>query len=128
MENELNNEVLVTNNNDTSTSITSKALVLVMIEDLTITKASNKEVWVDGYLTYTITINNQTDENYTSPVVKDIIDTELVKLVPNSIYVNNALLDNNKYNYNEITGELTINLDDINALNKTIITFQIEKI
>lgn len=128
MENELNNEVLVTNNNDTSTSITSKALVLVMIEDLTITKASNKGVWVDGYLTYTITINNQTDENYTSPVVKDIIDTKLVKLVPNSIYVNNALLDNNKYNYNEITGELTINLDDINALNKTIITFQIEKI
>lgn len=81
METELTNTVkAVGNYNNIPTSITSDALVVTMISGLTITKTADKSIWADGTLKYTITINNQSTQSYTSPIITDIIDTSLVLL------------------------------------------------
>lgn len=88
METELTNTVkAVGNYNNIPTSITSDALVVTMISGLTITKTADKSIWADGALTYTITINNQSTQSYTSPVITDIIDTRLVTFTPDSVTI-----------------------------------------
>lgn len=50
-------------------------------------------IWSEGDLTYTIVINNQTEESYTSPVITDILNTSLVTFVNDSVTVDNVKLE-----------------------------------
>lgn len=63
-----------------------------MIDGLTVTKTSDKPVWADGYLTYTIEVDNQTTKDYTSPVVTDVLDSSLITFVNGSVSVNGVKL------------------------------------
>ena len=79
MENKLNNIVSVVRDyNEIATEINSNALVVVMINGLTVTKSADKMNWADGLLTFTVVINNETNETYKNPVISDILDTSLV--------------------------------------------------
>lgn len=71
--------------NEISTSLTSNVSVVNMISGLSMTKSADKVNWADGYLTYTVTINNQSTETYVAPVITDIIDTTLVDFVDGSV-------------------------------------------
>lgn len=128
METQLNNTtVIVGNYNEIPVSVSSQALVVTMIDGLTVTKTADKPVWADGYLTYTIEVDNQTTKDYTSPVVTDVLDSSLITFVNGSVSVNGEKLEESKYSYNEGTGTLTINLSDILPSSKATITFQVAK-
>lgn len=48
-----------------------------MISELTVKKTADKMVWGDGKLTYTIEIDNQTNVDYTDPVITDELNTSI---------------------------------------------------
>lgn len=128
METTLNNTVsAVGNYNSIPASITSLASVVTMISGLTITKTADKEVWADGLLTYTIVLDNEATETYTSPVVTDKIDTSLVTFVTGSVTIDGVEATSSEYTYEESTGTLTVNLTDIAPSSKKTITFQVTK-
>ena len=55
-----------------STEMTSNSVSTQLIDDLSITKTADREAWVNGDLTYTITIENQsTTTLHVSPTVTD---------------------------------------------------------
>ena len=79
---ELNNTVTsIGNYNSVPTSLTSNTSIVNMVEGLTLTKETDKNNWVSGYLTYTITLDNETDKPYEKPVITDILDNTLVEFV-----------------------------------------------
>lgn len=128
MERELTNTVTVGGNyNDIPTSISSEAVVVTMLDGLTVTKSADKSVWADGALTYTVEVNNETTVNYTEPVITDTLNTTLVSFVAGSVTINGEKMDESKYTYSDATGLLTINLDTISPLSKSTITFQVTK-
>ncbi len=125
---DLSNTVSVLGNyNNIPTEISSEAVVVSMIDGLTVTKTADKMVWADGLLTYTIVINNKADLSYTTPVITDILDTTKVGFVNESVTINGVKAETSKYTYEESTGKLTITLDDITATGSTTITFQVSK-
>lgn len=128
METELTNTVrAVGNYNNIPTAITSDALVVTMISGLTITKTADKSIWADGALTYTITINNQSTQSYTSPVITDVLDTSLVVFTPDSVTIDGVKATSSQYTYDESTSTLTVNLEDLAAAATKTITFQVTK-
>lgn len=125
---DLSNTVSVLGNyNNIPTEINSEAVVVSMIDGLTVTKTADKMVWADGLLTYTIVINNKADLSYTTPVITDILDTTKVGFVNESVTIDGVKAETSKYTYEESTGTLTITLDDIEATGSTTITFQVSK-
>ena len=125
---DLSNIVSVLGNyNNIPTEINSEAVVVSMIDGLTVTKTADKMVWADGLLTYTIVINNKADLSYITPVITDILDTTKVGFVNESVTIDGVKVENSKYTYEESTGTLTITLDDIEATGSTTITFQVSK-
>lgn len=125
---DLSNTVSVLGNyNNIPTEINSEAVVVSMIDGLTVTKTADKMVWADGLLTYTIVINNKADLSYTTPVITDILDTTKVGFVNESVTIDGVKVENSKYTYEESTGTLTITLDDITTTGSTTITFQVSK-
>lgn len=92
--------------NSISTQINSEALVVVMISGLTVKKTADKMVWGDVKLTYTIEVDNQTNVDYTNPVITDKLDTTLITFVAGSVKFNGTELDASKYTYDDSTGLL----------------------
>ena len=91
MEKELTNTASVAGNyNEIPVTFSSDALVVTMLDGLTVTITADKTVWADGVLTYTITVNNETTENFTAPVVTDILDTTLVIFVSDSVTIDDV--------------------------------------
>lgn len=126
--NELNN--LVTANgtyNDIPTSLTSNTMVVNMIDGLTIKKEADKKNWVDGELTYTVTIQNNTDKTYAKPVVTDVIDNNFVDFVDGSVMINDVKATESQYSYTEGTHTLTVNLEDVLPSSSSVFKFQVEK-
>ena len=128
MTNNLSNTVTVLGNyNEIPTSISSQALVVAMIDGLTVTKTADKMVWADGALTYTIEVDNKALESYTSPTITDVLDISLVSFVNGSVTIDGAKAEESKYTYNDANGTLTINIPDIIASGKCVVTFQVSK-
>lgn len=128
MDNQLSNiTTAVGNYNSIPTSLTSEAAVVTMISGLSITKTADKATWADGLLTYTITINNQTAENYTSPIITDVLDDTLIDFVADSVTINGTKAETSQYQYDAATHELTVNLSDITAASSSVVSFQVKK-
>lgn len=126
--NELNNLVTATGTyNDIPTSLTSNTMVVNMIDGLTIKKEADKKNWIDGELTYTITIQNNTDKTYTKPIVTDVIDNNFVDFVDGSVMINDVKATESQYSYTEGTHTLTVNLEDVLPSSSSVFKFQVEK-
>lgn len=126
--NELTNTVYSNGNyNNIPTSLTSNTSVVNMIEGLTLTKDADKKNWSDGLLTYTIKLNNSTTTPYTNPVITDIINTDLVEFVTDSVKINGVEATSSEYSYDTGTHTLTINLNDIEANTEVSVTFNVKK-
>lgn len=124
--NELNNIVTAVGNyNGIATTITSNNVVVNMIDGLTIIKSANKTNWADGNLEYTIVINNGTDTSYNEVKVTDVIDTNLVTFITDSVTINDA--SSSEYTYDAETGTLTINLSDVLPSGSSMVKFQVKK-
>ncbi len=124
--NELSNQVTSTGTyNSVPTSLTSNTSVVNVIDGLTLVKSADKTNWIDGVLTYTIEINNETDNSYQNPVVTDILNTNLVEFVDGSVTINGASATELQYTYT--AGTLTIKPDEVQANSKTTMTFSVKK-
>ena len=100
-----------------------------MLDDLTITKSADRQVWVTGTLTYTITITNDTENDYETPVVTDTIDPTLATLVPDSVTINGVPATSpTDYTFDDVTGLLTVNLPDIVAESNVVIVFEVSRV
>lgn len=126
--NELNNIVTAVGNyNGIATTITSNNVVVNMIDGLTILMSANKTNWADGNLEYTIVINNSTDTSYNEVKVTDVIDTNLVTFITDSVTINSASASSSEYTYDAETGTLTINLSDVLPSGSSTVKFQVKK-
>lgn len=123
----LNNTVsAVGNYNSIPTSITSAASVVTMVSGLTIVKEADKEVWVNGNLTYTITVTNNTDTDYTDITITDVLDETLIKFVQDSVTIDDVT--SNNYQYDDANHTLTITLGDVASTNSKKASFEVEKV
>lgn len=128
MEKILSNTVkAVGNYNDIPTSITSAATVVTMISGLTITKIADKQVWADGNLTYTIIIENKSDNSYNTPEIKDVLDENLIEFVQDSVTIDGQKASSSDYEFDSSTSTLTINLTDIAVSTSKTVTFEVSK-
>lgn len=126
--NELSNIVTSTGNyNNIPTSLTSNTSIVNMIEGLTLTKEADKVNWSDGLLTYTITLNNNTEKPYTNPIIIDEINDTLVEFVNNSVKIDDRYALENEFSFDVNTHTLTINLSDIDANSEVIVKFSVKK-
>ncbi len=99
----------------------SLAITTEIITGLTVVKTADKEVWVDGPLMYTITVNNAADEAFTNVKITDLLDILAVTLDTDSIMIDGVATTD----YTFIAGLLTVNLPDLAASGKAVVTFQV---
>lgn len=112
-----------------STEMNTEAVVTKLVDDLTITKTANRLSWATGNLTYTITIDNQSTNDYESPVVTDTINPTLATLVDGTVTINSTPATSpTDYTFDDVTGVLTVNLSDVVATSTTVIKFQVERV
>ena len=128
METELSNVATVLGNyNDIPTSISSEVILVTMVNGLTVTKTSDKKVWVDGLLTYTIKVSNETGVKYTSPVITDVLDINNITLIEDSIMINGSKASSSDYTYDSGSGKLDITISDLDSSGSSTVSFQVQK-
>lgn len=124
----LSNEATLAANyggDNTPIALASNEVTTTLIDGLTFTKAADKQAWVNGTLTYTITINNTTGETLSNVVFTDALDTSLVNF--NTSY--GVQVDGTaSTSFTYTSGTLTINLDNIATGTTKTITFQVTRI
>lgn len=107
------------------TTLTSEAIITDLISGLTIVKTADKQNWATGNLTYTVVVTNTAENDFETPVFTDILDPTLIKLVENSVKVNDATTN---YTYDAVSGKLSVELETIAKEGTTTITFQVQKV
>lgn len=126
--NELNNTAVSSGNyNSVPTALTSNTSVVNLVEGLSITKEADKKNWSDGYLTYTITVDNQTEMPYENTVITDEIDASLIDFVDGTVLINDKAATSRDYNYNQATHTLTINLGTVAQSAEGVVKFSVKK-
>ncbi len=121
----LSNTASVTGTYDTSEiSLNSNTVLTKIVDSLTIEKAVDKQKWATGELTYTITITNNAENTFETPVLVDVLDPALVSLVTDSVTIDNVAAN---YQYDEVSGTLTVNLANITVGTTSVITFRVQK-
>lgn len=121
MENILENNLeVVGNNNNIPLKLTANVSV-TLISGIDMVLSANRKYWLNGILTYEITLTNNSAYNYNNLVLTDTLDISLISFVNNSLKINDEVYSN--YTYDENTGLLTINLDDLNVNTIKKITF-----
>ena len=126
--NELSNTVNGTGTYDSvPVSLTSNTSVVKLVDGLTLTLEADKTYWKDGDLKYTITLDNQTDEDYENIVLTDVLDTSLITFVNDSVTINSLPAGSGEYNYEESSHTLTFNLNTVSANAKSVIVFSVKK-
>lgn len=114
--NELNNTVTALGNyKDIPTTLTSNTFVVNMIDGLKLTKSADKKNWTSGNLTYTIELENQTEDSYANVIITDILNTSLINFIKGS--VKSIILKLHEKNLHTMikTHTLTINLNEVAA-------------
>lgn len=128
MDSKLSNTANVTGlYNNLPTSITSEAIVVALINNITITKTADKQSWGTGPLTYTITVDNKEEESFENPVITDTIDTSLVTFVDGSVTINGVKAEDSEYSYDSSTNTLKVNLPTMTSTSTSVVTFQVIK-
>lgn len=121
----LSNTASVTGTYDTSEiSLNSNTVLTKIVDSLTIEKAVDKQKWATGELTYTITITNNAENTFETPVLVDVLDPALVSLVTDSVTIDKVATN---YQYDEVSGTLTVNLANITVGTTSVITFRVQK-
>jgi uncharacterized repeat protein (TIGR01451 family) len=105
------------------TELVSDPVVVQVVNGLTIMTTVDQQIWATGNLTYTVTIENGAEEDFTTPVFTNELDTLQVTLVENSVQV-----DDIDAAYNYTSGILSIDLPTIVVGESVTITFQVQKI
>lgn len=113
--------------NGLQTQLESNEVEVLLMNNLVITKKSNKFAWATEYLNYTISIFNPNSANYIDLVVTDILDRSLVLLLTDSVKINDIPAGFGTISYDSITGTLVIKLPEILAFQTIKISFDVKK-
>lgn len=113
--------------NSVPTSLTSNTTVVNVIDGLTLSLSADKQNLINGVLTYTIALNNQTNISFENPVITDVIDTDLVTFVDDSVTINKVKATNSEFNYTSSNHTLKIILTEVPANDVVTMTFQVKK-
>ena len=124
----LTNKVDIAGNyGDASNPITfsSNDVTTTLIQGLTVTKNADKTYWVNGPLTYTLTITNNSGGKLDSGVITDKLDTNLISLDETyGVLINGSKTED----YTYTTGTLTVNLPELADSSTTTVTFQVNRV
>ena len=74
--------------NGIETEVNSNAVEVALISGLSISKESDKIVWADDILTFTLTIKNSTINEFENIIINDILDPAFVSLITDSVRIN----------------------------------------
>lgn len=102
----------------------SNVVTTKIVQGLTVTKTADKTNWVDGPLTYTVLVENNSGETLTSGSLTDVLDTNLVEF--NSTY-GVQINSQSSSNYTYESGTLKITLPDLADTEQATITFQVTR-
>lgn len=126
--NEVSNYVVANGTYDSiPTSIASNTSVVNLVDGLTLSIDADKKNWLSGNLTYTITLNNQTNLVYTNVSLKDVLDVTKIGFVTGSVKINDVEATSSEYSYDDGTNTLTVNLDNVAESSTTTVTFCVKK-
>ena len=106
-------------------TFSSNDVTTTIVQGLTVTKTADKTYWVDGALTYTIVVKNESGSTLTNGSLTDTLDTALVSF--NSTY--GVQMDGSAtsdFTYN--SGVLKVNLKELADQASTTITFQVNRV
>lgn len=121
----LSNSVSVTGTYDLEPLLlVSNTVATKIVKGITVHKTADKEKWATGNLTYTITIENNADNPFETPTLVDVLDTNLITLVENSVLVDGVTKE---YIFEKSTGTLSINLETIAVGGSSVITFRVQQ-
>lgn len=95
----------------------------VIVSGISAYKSSDKPVWVNGPMTYTITVRNDSAEDLTNVILTDMLDPAIIALVPNSVMVNGVTAA-----YTYFSGVLTVNLPLIAQGGIVTVTFRVTQV
>lgn len=108
----------------TPISFSSNVVTTSIIQGLTINKTADKVNWIDGPLTYTIVVQNDSGSTLSSGVLTDNLNTDLIEFSQDyGVKIDNT--SSSEYTYSN--GELKITLPSLADQQSTTITFQVTR-
>ena len=108
----------------TPISSSSNTVTTTIVQGLTVTKSADKTNWVDGPLTYTMIIQNDSGSALSSGVLTDDLDATLVDFnTTYGVQINGSVTSDFTYT----DGQLKVNLPDLATGNSTTVTFQVTR-
>lgn len=103
----------------------SNLVSTTIISNLTATKTADKKCWVDGPLTYTITIENYSGDIVSGLLLTDYLDPALVTLDgPNAVFIDGVLADT----YTFTAGTLSLPLPPLADSGTVTVTFRVVQV
>lgn len=121
----LNQALISGNYSGLPLDVDSNLLSTTIVNGLTVVKTADMAVWASGYLTYTITIDNQSSEDYVTPTLTDTLDILQITLVANSVTVGGSVA---VYTFDSLTGLLTVVLPTVADTDLLEITYQVQMV
>ncbi|NLL02219.1 MAG: hypothetical protein GX265_04290 [Mollicutes bacterium] len=125
--NELINSATVTGTFDGDIYSKTSNQVITELINLIFIKSANKTIWARGNLLFILDIINSDSTPYNNLVIIDILNPKYIMLVTDSVRINGIPVAYGSITYNEITGELNINIDSIPPESMLTITFEVRK-
>ncbi len=105
-------------------AFSSNTVTTNIIQGLSVTKAADKTNWVDGPLTYTVVVANESGSAMTTGTLQDSFNTTLVDFnTTYGVQIDGSATSNFTYN----DGLLTITLPDLETDKQLTITFQVTR-
>ena len=105
-------------------NFSSNKVTTTIVQGLSVTKSADKTNWVDGPLTYTIVVQNNSGSELSNGTLTDTIDTTLVDF--NTTF--GVQLDDSSYStYTYNSGNLEITLPNLEDEKQITITFQVTR-
>ncbi len=103
----------------------SNEVTTTIVTGLTATLSANKRYWVDGALTYTVTVTNNSGETYSKGVLADALDTANVQFDTDyAVEIDGAKTSDYTYS----GGLLSVNLPDVADGTTVTVTFQVTQV
>lgn len=102
----------------------SNEVEVVIVKGLTATKTADKTHWVNGPLTYTIVVKNDSGVDFSNGILTDYLDPSLVAL--NAAY--GVKIDGAAVTYTVLAGVLSVYLPTIEDGEEVTVTFQVMQV
>ena len=105
-------------------SASTNPITIILYDGITATLSTDKVRWIDGYVTFTAELNNESGEAFETVDFDIQLNATLVNIVAGSVTVDGA----ESADYTFSGGLLTVPVGSIATGGTVIVTFQVEKV